>query len=122
MLLNNICLLSQNVNMVDLAEPGDPGPLWCAYIGGTDAFKHMYSEPEAAEGFFLRPKPMFDKSRKNANGEPVRIYGEVRRGIWWEKADKLVSQKAAAAPRIFPLESAVPEGLLSLASLWYPCW
>lgn len=90
--------------MVDLAEPGDPGSLWYAYIEGTYAFKHMFSEPEAAEGFFLRPKPLVDNTRKNDEGGDVRIYGEVRRGTWWEKADKLVSIEAETASQRFPIE------------------
>ena len=85
------------VKTVDLQEGTDPGPLWCAYIEGADAFRHMFSEPEAKKGFTLRPEKMLHKTKKNAKGENVRVYGEVRRGTFWEKADKLVSPQAAAA-------------------------
>ena len=87
------------MNLLDLAEPGDPGPLWCAYIDGAEAYQHMFSEPEAARGFFLRPKKLEDPTRKNDQGGSVRIYGEVRRGTWWEKGDRLVS------PTIFSASS-----------------
>jgi hypothetical protein len=87
-------LFLQTVEMVDIALPGDPGPLWCAYVPGADAYKLLYSELEAAEGFYLRSKPKWVKhTMADGTVRQVRVYGEIRWGVWWEKADEVVRRR-----------------------------
>jgi hypothetical protein len=73
--------------VVDIAEYGDPGPIWFAYLPGAEALKLMYSEPQARGHFYPRPEPLWEERE----GRKVRVYGEMRRGIWWEKAHERVS-------------------------------
>jgi hypothetical protein len=82
----------QEVQLVDLAEEGDPGPIWFAFLPGIEAFKLLYSEPKAKGHFYTEPEPKYDGVRVVKGKEvPNRVYGEPRRGIWWEKAHQRVS-------------------------------
>lgn len=76
----------QKVITENIARKQDPGPMWMAYIKGSEAFERLFGEPTAIEGFYLRPRPTYIC----VNGVKVREYGEIRKGTWWEEADKAV--------------------------------
>jgi hypothetical protein len=45
----------QRIRVVDLAEYGDPDPIWFAYLPGAEALKLMYSKTQARGHFYPRP-------------------------------------------------------------------
>ena len=105
--------------MVDIALPGDPGPLWCAYVPGADAYKFLYSEPKAAEGFYLLPKPKWVKhTMADGTVRQVRVYGKIRRGVWWEKADEAVRRRGPQPHTL--VVSCILTDSAAVSAAWLP--